>query len=689
MVWRFNRTTGAYDVDGNDSNVTSNEMVVIDNAGNILGDGVGRDGDGVDVDGLVQLTNSGTIRSQCSAGDTSEGVTVGGGVITNLAGGIIEGDNTAGKYNCNPVLNSVTGTGRGITLAGVDHDVNNNDAPIVPTQGVYGPTTVDNFGLIYGDSDSGIALTGAPSVQRHHDRQRSRRHHRRRRSDSAGSEHRYPMTIQIFNSGTIKADNSGVAVDLGAGDNIAASGVQIYGGSAHVFGNIVGSTQGNSQLSIMPNATYTYTPNATYDPNSSTGTGTTTIAGTNNSFTYANALSNFLQVLFDDGTTVLTSSSMSTYTGNTIVQTNGILQLDGTVASGLTDVHGAVRGTGSFGGVLWIESGASVHPGDASGDIAALSVGSLSLFSGSTATFDIGSVEGSNDSIKSSGAVSITSANLAINLPANVTPGNYVLITGNGLSGQFAAPTFSPALPSTMTATIAYSATTATLQLQTISSISLQTSQDPSVFGSPVTFTATVSGTSPTGTVTFFDGSTALGMSALSNGVATFTFSNPATGFHPITAVYSGDSHNVESTSAIFEQYVLASPSSVMVTSSLNPSSFGQSVTITATVTGHLPTGAVTFEDSSTAICTAVALTGDSATCTTSSLSVGAHAITATYSGDDNNLSSSSLGIVQTVQRATTSTAVSSACMQAFVENQPFTLTADGHWHQSDWHRLI
>ena len=670
-----NRTTGAYDVDGNDPNVTSNELVVISNAGNIIGNGAARDGDGIDVDGLVRLTNSGTIRSQCAAGDTSEGVTVGGGTITNLAGGIIEGDNTLGKYNCNPVLNSVTGTGRGITLAGVDHDVNNNDAPIVPTQGVYGSTTVDNFGMIYGDSDSGIALTGAPSenvIMIVNEVGGT--------IEGAGATQAAVSVgtnaIQIFNSGTIKADNSGVAIDLGAGDNIAGSGVQIFGGSAHVIGNIVGSSQGNSQLSIMPNATYTYTANATYDPASSTGTGTTTITGTSNSFTYSNALSNFLQVLVDNGTTILTSSSVNTYTGNTIVQTNGILQLDGTIASGLTDVHGAVRGTGSFGGIVWIEAGANVYPGDTAGDVAPLNVGSLSLFSGSTATFDVGSAEGSNDSIVSSGAVSITAANLAINLPNDVKPGNYVLITGSGISGQFDAPTFSPALPSTMTATIAYSATAVTLQIQTISSISLQASQDPSVFGAPVTFTASVSGTAPTGAVTFFDGNTMLGTSSLSNGMATFIWTDPSTGFHPITAVYAGDSHNTPSTSAIFEQYVLQSASSVMVTASPNPSAFGQSVTITATVTGQSPTGTVTFEDGSTAICSAVALTGGIATCSTASLSVGTHAITATYNGDDNNLSSSSFGIVQTVQRATTSTAVSTACMQTFVENQPFTLTA-------------
>ena len=670
-----NDLTGAYDVSGNDPGVTTNEMVTVNNAGDIIGNGVTGDGDGVDIDGLVQLTNSGTIRSECAAGDTSEGVTIGGGTITNLAGGLIEGDNTLGKYNCNPVANAVTGTGRGITLAGVDHDVNNNDAPIVPTQAIYGSTTVDNFGKIYGDSDASIAMTGAPSqypimiinevggtIEGAGQTQPAL---------SMGTNH-----AQVINSGTIKADNSGIAIDLGAGDSQAASGVQIFGGSASVDGNIVGTTQGNSMLTVIPNATYTYTANSTYDPFSATGTGSTTITASGNSFTYEGVLSNFFQALFGSGTTILTSTSINTYTGNTIVDVDGVLQLDGSVASGMTLVKGALHGTGTANGAVEVASGGVVYPGDTAGDIAVLTTAGLTLDSGSTALFDIGSISGSNDSIKSGGAVAISGAKLAINLPNNPSSGIYTLIVGDAVSGQFDAPTFSQALPPEMSATIVYSATTVALQIQTISNVSLQSSQNPSAFGAPVTLTATVVGHSPTGMVTFFDGATSLGMAPLSEGVAAFTTSNLAIGFHAITATYAGDSDNTTSTTPTLEQYVVQAMSDVTVTSSPNPSAFGQSVTITATVTGQSPTGTVSFDDSSTTICTGVALTAGTAQCSLSSLTVGAHAITATYSGDSNNLSSSSLGIVQTVQRATTSTAVSTTCMSTFVENQPFTLSA-------------
>ncbi len=61
-----------------------------------------------------------------------------------------------------------------------------------------------------------------------------------------------------------------------------------------------------------------------------------------------------------------------------------------------------------------------------------------------------------------------------------------------------------------------------------------------------MTFTATVSANSPgsgtpTGTVTFMDGSTSLGTGTLSGGVATFSISTLPVGSHSITGVYSGD----------------------------------------------------------------------------------------------------------------------------------------------------
>jgi uncharacterized delta-60 repeat protein len=79
---------------------------------------------------------------------------------------------------------------------------------------------------------------------------------------------------------------------------------------------------------------------------------------------------------------------------------------------------------------------------------------------------------------------------------------------------------------------------------------------------------------------------------------------------------------------------------SVSLTSSANPVNPGQAVTFSAVVSGSAgsPTGTVAFNDGATPIagCTAVALNGGAAVCTTSSLASGSHAITASYSGDAN-----------------------------------------------------
>jgi hypothetical protein len=87
----------------------------------------------------------------------------------------------------------------------------------------------------------------------------------------------------------------------------------------------------------------------------------------------------------------------------------------------------------------------------------------------------------------------------------------------------------------------------------------------------------------------------------------------------------------------------------VTLTSSLNPSNFGQSVTFTATVTGVSPTGTVTFTDGATVLGTAALNSNGQATFTTSSLTVGSHAITAVYSGDTNNAAGTSAALTQVV----------------------------------------
>jgi Big-like domain-containing protein/peptidase M28-like protein len=198
-----------------------------------------------------------------------------------------------------------------------------------------------------------------------------------------------------------------------------------------------------------------------------------------------------------------------------------------------------------------------------------------------------------------------------------------------------------------------------TIQGATATTTTLSSSPNPSTFGQSVTFTANVTSGAgvPTGTVTFKDGTSTLGTSALDGmGHATFTTSTLSVASHSITAVYGGDANFNGSTSAIVTQTVNKDGTTATVTSSLNPSRRNQAVTFTATVVGNapgtaIPTGTVTFKNGTRKLGTASLNGAGQASFTTSSLAVGTHQITAVYGGSSNFLTSTSAALVQTVTR--------------------------------------
>jgi len=207
------------------------------------------------------------------------------------------------------------------------------------------------------------------------------------------------------------------------------------------------------------------------------------------------------------------------------------------------------------------------------------------------------------------------------------------------------------------------------------SSVSVASSLNPSTYGSSVKFTATVTPSAATGTVTFKDGSTTLGTGTLSGGKATYTTSALTTGSHSMTAVYGGDSNYNGSTSSALTQTVNKASTTTAVSSSANPSTFGASVTFTATVTPSTATGTVTFKDGSTTLGTGT-LSSGRATYSTATLSGGSHSITAVYGGDSNYNASTSSTLTQTVNKAnTTTTVASSANPSAYGSSVTFTAT--------------
>jgi len=128
---------------------------------------------------------------------------------------------------------------------------------------------------------------------------------------------------------------------------------------------------------------------------------------------------------------------------------------------------------------------------------------------------------------------------------------------------------------------------------------------------------------------------------------------------------------------SIFLQAGGRSSTPTSLTSTSNPSAFGQSLTFTATVSSQgsgTPTGTVTFTYGSTTLCNAVTLRGGTATCAYSALPVGSDIVTATYSGD-NNFTPSSGTVSQTVNQASTTLTLTSSVNPSGLDS-PVTFTA-------------
>ncbi len=188
--------------------------------------------------------------------------------------------------------------------------------------------------------------------------------------------------------------------------------------------------------------------------------------------------------------------------------------------------------------------------------------------------------------------------------------------------------------------------------------------------GQPVTYTATVSPGAATGTVAFDEAGTPIAGCAaqtISSGNATCTVSDYTTaGAHSITATYGGDGNYLTSTSSSFKQVVDkmgTTTTTTTVLSETDPSTVGEAVTYTATVSPAAATGTVELKQNGVTIagCAAQAVSSGVAKCTVAGFAAGGHWVTAVYSGDSTYAASTSPGLTQTVNKITTTTTVDSS----------------------------
>jgi large repetitive protein len=395
------------------------------------------------------------------------------------------------------------------------------------------------------------------------------------------------------------------------------------------------------------------------DPNSTKGTPTGTVTftdtfqGTTNPLGTAQTLNSsgnasLLLSTLAVGTHVITAN----YSGDTYYNASASNPLSQVVQEQVTVTlaSSSPKDTSAYGSAVTFTATVAV-----SGGITVS--GSVSFYNGATY---IGS-----GTLSGSGVATYTTANLPVgsdSITASYTDSNNVSSTSSVLTQVVEQNT----------------ATTVT------------SSANPSVHGTPVTFTAVVVATgtvAPTGTVTFFDGPTQIGTGTLAasgttTATATFQTSTLTAGGHSITASYGGDADDFSSVSVALSQTVNIASSTTTLAASANPAIAGKALTLTATVTtnGGTAAGTVNFYNGTTVLGTGTLNGAGVATFTSSTLAVGAYSITAGYKGDSNDTGSTSAALSLTVIQATTAVKLVTSAPTVQVTNSvAFTATVTGN----------
>ncbi len=230
--------------------------------------------------------------------------------------------------------------------------------------------------------------------------------------------------------------------------------------------------------------------------------------------------------------------------------------------------------------------------------------------------------------------------------------------------------------------------------------ITIGAAMNPARFGLAESLTITIANASgstastPSGTYTVVDGGTSLGGGVLSGtGAATLTttFSSGAT--HLLVINYSGDASHA-SAQATLSLPAQATPTLVTLVATPNPVGYGSGIQLTATVTPGLEAGAPAFSDNNAGFVTISGLPGGAvslpiqfaagASASTAAmvgqaiaatLLPGSYAVTASFSGSMDLLSSSSAGVTAVVTPPASATALSVTPGQG-LQGHAVTLTA-------------
>ena len=393
------------------------------------------------------------------------------------------------------------------------------------------------------------------------------------------------------NSVTAHVVTVGSLAGANAGSPVASGTLTVGGGSLVATGMVTLASYDNSGFGTASGTLNLY--GGTLQANGIVaGGGTGTVKFSGGTLKAGIASGTFLQ-----GLTAVTVS-----TNGAVINDGGYAITIGQALAHDTALAGADGGLTKTGGGTLTLSGSNTYNGSTTVNAGTLALGAAGSVSGSAgitvaagATFDVSAISayalGGSQTLSASGSASAATINGAVGgtvslgaRPVTLTydgsdpaltvsqgtlvlngnaftvngyapaVGSYVIArqsSGNiSSSGSFAAA--GTAIGSGRTGSISVSGGNVNLVIQTNSATAcaLTSGSSPSAYGTSLTFTATVSGSAPTGNVIFKDGATALATNTLAGGSASYTTAAMTAGSHSITAYYSGDSSNTPSDSS-------------------------------------------------------------------------------------------------------------------------------------------
>lgn len=366
-------------------------------------------------------------------------------------------------------------------------------------------------------------------------------------------------------------------------------------------------------------------------------------------------------------TALITASTTLSLGGFSQTGTTGPYTVDVSWGDGTADTTFTANTTGTIAAAMhaFVTSGTEiviVTVTDSTGTVTGDASFSVAVTTGSTPTTT--SLQASNTTVQSAVSITLTATVSPTDAIGVVTflqndekiqevavSGGIAMLTTTALgigddtltamysgSATYASSTSAPvsvtvlAPPNTTTLSLLSSAT----NVNTSQSVTLTAIVSPASSGS----------TDVTGSVTYYQGGTVLGVVTLPvSGAATLTTTTGLpVGADPITATYSGDVNFSPSTAAATVITVTPTTTATALSLSSTSKTLAQAVTLAATVgpavvtsttlVKPLAAGSVTFAEDGTVIGTANVGAGDIATLTTTDLPLGADSITASYSGD-------------------------------------------------------